>query len=105
MFDAVDNTSDPYAKLMLIGVGMISHGIGEATNVKADIRSWKTLPREIAVVPLQLKRGAHQIRIDCYDDRFGLGRRITQQIEVEDRSFQFYNLIVPSVIPPESDEG
>lgn len=104
-FDAADDVSDPYAALALMGIGLISHGIGAATKVQADIRSWKTLPDQIAVVPLQLTAGTHDVRIDCYDKNFRLNRSVTHQIKVEQRPFQFYTLIVPAVIPPEPDEG
>jgi tetratricopeptide (TPR) repeat protein len=99
--DAADDVSDPYAALVLMGVGLISHGIGAATKVQSDIRSWETLPDQIALVPLQLTAGMHQVRIDCYDKNFRLNRSVTHQFTVDERPFQFYTLVVPSMIPPE----
>lgn len=102
--DMADDVSDPYAALFLLGVGLISEGLSAATNAKADIRSWKTLPDEIAVVPLHLTAGTHRVQVDCYDKNFGLSRSINYQINVKGKPFQFYNLIVPTATPPESDE-
>lgn len=104
LIDMADDVSDPYAALALLGAGLFSEGLSAATNVKADIRCWKTLPDEIAVVPLQLAAGMHQISVDCYDKNFRLNRSLTYQINVEGQPFQFYNLIVPTVIPAKSDE-
>ena len=104
LIDMADDVSDPSAALVLLGAGLISEGFSAATNVKADIRCWKTLPDEIAVVPLQLAAGMHQIRVDCYDKNFRLNRSLTYQINVEGQPFQFYNLIVPTVIPVKSDD-
>jgi hypothetical protein len=95
MLDAANNTSDPYAKLALLGMGLIAHGVGSAANTRADIRCWKTLPDEIAVVPLQLLPGTHQIRVDCYGGSFLLRRSLNYQINVEGRPFQFYSIVVP----------
>lgn len=103
--DAADDVDDPYAALALIGIGLISHGIGAATKVQADIRSWKTLPDRIAVVPLQLTPGTHEARVDCYTKNFSLKRSVTYQFVVDEKPFQFYSLVVPAVVPPESDEG
>jgi hypothetical protein len=102
--DAANNTSDPYATLFLLGAGLIAEGLSAATNVKADIRCWKTLPSEIAVVPLQLTAGTHKIRIDCYNKNLKLNRSQNYQIDANGQPFQFYNLVVPAMIPPESDE-
>ena len=104
-FEAADDVDDPYAALALIGIGLISHGIGAATKVQADIRSWKTLPERIAVVPLQLAPGTHQARVDCYTRNFSLSRSVTYQFVVGEKPFQFYSLVVPTVVPPKPDEG
>ena len=103
--NAADDVDDPYAALALIGIGLVSHGVGAATKVQADIRSWKTLPDRIVVVPLQLPAGTHQARIDCYTRNFRLARSVTYEFVVHDRPFQFYSLVVPAEVPPESDEG
>ena len=103
--DAADDVSDPYAALALLGIGLVSHGIGAATKVQADIRSWETLPDEIVLVPLQLEAGTHQVRIDSYDKTFSLNRSITHQFTVSERPFQFYTFVVPPVIPAELNEG
>jgi hypothetical protein len=95
-FDAADDVSDPYAALALMGIGLISHGIGAATKVQADIRSWKILPDQIVVVPLQLTTGTYDVRIDCYENNFTLTRSVTHQIKVEQKPFQFYCLMVSS---------
>lgn len=99
--EAAGDVDDPYAALALIGIGLISHGVGASTKVQADLRSWKTLPDQIAVVPLQLTTGTHQVRIDCYDKNFRLNRSVTHQFTVDERPFQFYTLVVPAMIPPE----
>lgn len=104
LIDAAGDVSDPYAALALLGAGLISEGFSAATNVKADIRCWKTLPDEIAVVPLQLAAGMHRVRIDCYDKSLRLTRSIDYQLDVKGQPFQFYNLVVPTVLPPKSDE-
>ncbi len=103
--DMAGDVDDPYAALALLGVGLISEGFSAATNVRADTRCWKTLPDEIAVVPLQLEAGVHQIRIDCYDKSFRLNRSIDYQVDVKGQGFQFYNLVVPTAVPPEPDEA
>ena len=103
--DAADDVSDPYAALALLGIGLVSHGIGAATKVQADIRSWRTLPEEIVFVPLQLEAGDHRIQIDCYDNTFRLNRSITRQFTVNELPFQFYTFVVPPMLPAESDEG
>jgi len=105
LFDVADDVSDPYVALALLGAGLVSHGLGAATNVKADIRCWQTLPDEIAVVPLQLTAGVHQIQVDCYDKNFQLNRSVTHEINVEGRPFQFFNVVVLTGLPSESDEG
>ncbi len=101
--DAADDVDDPYAALALIGIGLVSHGIGAATKVQADIRSWKSLPEQIAVVPCQLAPGTHQARIDCYTKNFRLNRSINHQFTVDERPFQFFCLVVPAVVPPKSE--
>lgn len=103
-FNAADDTRDPYAALALIGMGLVSHGIGAATKVQADIRSWKTLPDQIAVVPCQLTPGTHQARVDCYGKNFKLNRSANYQFSVDGRPFQFFCLVVPTKVPPEKDE-
>ena len=98
---AAGDVDDPYAALALLGIGLISHGVGATTKVQSDIRYWETLPDEIALVPLQLTAGTHQVRIDCYDKNFRLNRSVTHQFTVDERPFQFYTLVVPAMIPPE----
>ncbi|MHC4647355.1 MAG: hypothetical protein ACYTBJ_17830 [Planctomycetota bacterium] len=102
--DAADDVSDPYAALVLLGAGLISHGFGAATQVQADIRCWKTLPDEIAVVPLELAPGTHHAKIDCYDENFRLRRSANYQFVADGRPFQFFNFVVPAVISSESNE-
>jgi len=103
-FDAAGDVDDPYAALALMGIGLISHGIGAATKVQADIRSWETLPDEIALVPIQLTPGTHQVRVDCYDKNFRLNRSLIHQFTVDERPFQFYTFVVPSLIHPEPEQ-
>jgi hypothetical protein len=102
--DAAGDVDDPYAALALMGIGLISHGIGAATRVQADIRSWETLPDEIALVPIQLTPGAHKVRVDCYDRNFRLNRRLIHQFTVDERPFQFYTFVVPSLVHPEPEQ-
>ena len=103
MFDAANNTSDPYAQLALVAVGLISHGVGATANAKADIRYWQTLPDDIGVIPLTLTPGIHTVSIDCYDYKLRKCRRVTQEISVTDKTFRFYNFIIPSEAPEKTE--
>jgi len=100
-FDAADDVSSPYAALFLIGMGAISHGIGASTRVQSDVRCWKMLPDEFVVVPLRLEPGTHKIQVDCYDKFFQKSRSVTREIVVDDRAFQFSNMIIPFTAPEE----
>lgn len=102
-FDAADDTSDPYAALALIGMGLVSHGIGSATNVQADIRCWKSLPDQITAIPLNLTPGTHRFQVDCYNQEFIKARSFTHEIAVDSKPFQFYNIVLPSSDPPEPE--
>ncbi len=95
MFAAAGSTDNASAQLVLIGAGLISHGIGAATNVKADIRSWKMLPDNISVIPLNLTPGVHKVRIDCYDNYLQLSKTIEKDFVKTGNGFQFYNIVVP----------
>jgi len=53
------------AGMMLLGG--IAYGVGSLTSVEADIRSWKVLPNELMVVPLNLTPGKHQFNIDSFE--------------------------------------
>jgi hypothetical protein len=102
--DAADDVSDPYAALVLLGIGLVSHGVGAATNVEADIRCWKTLPDQFSVVPLQLTPGTYRVRVDCYDNSFLKQRSLAYDIAVQNKPFQFFNIIVPTGTYPDIKE-
>jgi hypothetical protein len=101
--DAADDTTDPYVALTMLSIGLVAHGVGAATNVKADIRCWKTLPEQLSVVPLLLPPGVHQVRVDCYNKSFFKQRTLTHKITVQPIPFQFYNIVVPTGTCPEKD--
>ena len=96
LIDMADDISHPYMAIGLLAAGLVSHGIGAATNVEADIRCWKTLPDEIRVVPLQLAPGTHRIHVDYYDQNLMLTQRLDYDINTEDRPFQFFNIVLSS---------
>ena len=52
------------------------------------------------VVPLQLDSGVQQIQIDCYDKNFRHTRSVHYEVAIEEKPFQFYNLVIPSEQPP-----
>ncbi len=99
--------AEGYGALILLGAGLIAEGISQATNVKADIRCWKTLPENLGVIPLQLLPGQHQIQLDCYDVSLNHSRSIQYEINVDDKPFQFFNLVIPTMdaidIPSDSN--
>lgn len=106
MVDAANNTSDPYAQLGLLVIGMISSGISQATNVQADIRCIKTLPDEIDIVPLMLAPGTHDIQIDCYGENLMLSYSYNHQITVDTRPFQCFPVVIPSATrTPQAEEN
>jgi len=106
MFDAANNTSDPYAKLTLLAIGLVASGVSNSANASADIRCLRSLPDDIGIIPLSLLPGDHAVTVYCYDRNLKLTRSITQTIVVNTKPFQFYNVVVPYIkdAPPEVNE-
>ncbi len=97
MFDMANSTSDPYATVAFLAVGLISGGLSSSANVSADIRCVQSLPSNIGIVPLNLSAGSHTVTLHCYDRNLMLTRKLTQTIHVQPKPFQFHIIYVPSL--------
>lgn len=70
-FSAMGNNAQADMALLCVGAGCCVLGggfyiVGNCINTTADVRSWKTMPGELLVVPLQLPEGNRSLDVNGY---------------------------------------